>query len=174
MIEIMLIASLCFVCLSIAWFTVKTGISPMPSSSRACATILKASEQGSEGLIIDLGSGWGTLVFALARKYPASQIIGYELSWLPWLYSQACKVMFGLHNVQLIRQDFLTADLPEAAILTCYLFPQGMNALQIKMAESHYTNCLLISNTFALPDREPEQTIRLHDLYNTPVYIYQL
>jgi hypothetical protein len=158
--------------LSIAWFTLHTGISPMPSSTKACRAILKASEQADQGTIIDLGSGWGTLLFALARKYPERPVIGYELSWLPWAYSQACKTIFGLHNLNVLRQNFLTADLSEASLLVCYLFPEGMIDLQQKLSHGQRPDTLLISSTFALPDREPTQTIRLDDLYNTPIYIY--
>jgi len=146
----------------------------MPSSVKACRAILDVSEQAPEGSIIDLGSGWGTLAFALAQKYPERPVIGYELSWLPWVYSRLCKTIFGLHNLKILRQNFLTADLSEASLLVCYLFPKGMIALQQKLSHGQSPDTLLISSTFALPDRKPTQTIRLNDLYNTPIYIYQL
>ncbi|PJA32853.1 MAG: hypothetical protein CO187_02875 [Zetaproteobacteria bacterium CG_4_9_14_3_um_filter_53_7] len=174
MFEAVLVACISLVCLSIMWFTLRTGISPMPSSPRACQAMLKASEQAAEGTMIDLGSGWGTLVFALARKYPERRIIGYELSWLPWFYARVCKSIFRLHHVQLLRQDFLTAELPAASSLVCYLFPQGMQALSVKLAQPQYRNMLLVSSTFALPNKRPVQTIELNDLYHSPIYIYQL
>jgi len=169
-ITLIIIIGLCG--LSIAWFTLHTGISPMPSSTKARRAILKASEQAGEGSIIDLGSGWGTLLFALARKYPERPVIGYELSWLPWIFSIISKTIFGLHNVKILRQSFLTADLTAASLLVCYLFPKGMLDLQQKLCHGQHPDTLLISSTFALPDREPTQTIRLKDLYNTPIYIY--
>ena len=172
MLEVILIVIIVLCGLSITWFTLRTGISPMPSSTKACRTILKASEQAGRGTIIDLGSGWGTLLFALARKYPERPVIGYELSWLPWIYSQICKTIFGLHNVKTLRQNFLTADLSEAALLVCYLFPRGMSELQQKLSHGQHPDTLLISSTFALPDNQPSQTIRLDDLYSTPIYIY--
>jgi len=46
--------------------------------------------------------------------------------------------------------------------------------LQQKLAAEHGANRLLISSTFALPASTPEQTTRLDDLYNTPIYSYQL
>lgn len=174
MLEIILITIIVLCGLSIAWFTLKLGISPMPSSAKACHAILEASEQTGEGSIIDLGCGWGTLLFALARKYPERPVIGYELSWLPWAYSLVYKTIFRLHHVKIYRQSFLTADLSEAALLVCYLFPTGMTELQGKLSQEQSADTLLISSTFALPDNEPAQTIRLDDLYNTPIYIYRL
>jgi len=110
MFEIALTALISLCCISMLWFTLKTAISPMPSSGRACRTILKASEQASEGAMIDLCSGWGGLLFALARKYPDLPVIDYELSWLPWIYSQAYRVIFRLKNVRIYRKNFLTAQ----------------------------------------------------------------
>lgn len=172
MFEIGLIAVVGLGCLSIVWFTIKIGISPMPSSAKVCRAIVKASEDAPEGSIIDLGSGWGTLLFALARKYPDRQVIGYELSWVPWVCTKAYKTIFGLNNVQIYRQNFLSVDLSEASLLVCYLFPKGMIDLQKKLAGE---SCpMLISSTFALPGCEPVETVRLDDLYNTPIYIYSL
>ena len=175
LIEIILGTLLCLACLSIAWFTVITGISPMPSSAKACSAILKASEQDcSQGTVIDLGCAWGTLVFALARKYPGRRIVGYELSWLPWIYARLYKMMFGFDQVQILRENFLEVDLPEPSLMVCYLYPEGMENLQAKLSQLECNHILLISNTFALPGTEPIQTIQLDDLYNSPVYLYRL
>ena len=102
---------------SVVWFALKIGISPMPSSAKAKRAILTASEAAAEGIIIELGSGWGTLIFALARKYPHRRVIGYEISWLPWLYTYLYKSIFRLHHVEIYRQKFLTADLSSASLL---------------------------------------------------------
>ncbi|ATX79089.1 Methyltransferase small domain-containing protein [Mariprofundus aestuarium] len=175
MLEIVVIAVITLCCLSILWFTLKTGISPMPSSGKVCRCILKASEQASEGTIIDLGCGWGGMAFALARKYPDRQVIGYEVSWLPWAWSKLCKSILQLQNLKLCRLNFLTTELPEASLLVCYLHPKGMIDLQKKLSSNRQgVNSLLISSTFALPESSPVETIRLKDLYNTPIYIYRL
>ena len=174
MLEVILIIIISLCGLSITWFTIKLGISPMPSSKKACEAILKTSEQAGQGSIIDLGSGWGTLLFALARKYPEHQVIGYELSWLPWIYSRICKTIFGLHNLKILRLNFLAADISSASLLVCYLHPKGMIDLQKKLSQGQYSNTLLISSTFALPEEKSAQTIQLDDLYNTPIYIYRL
>ena len=171
MIEIGLIALIGLAGLSLVWFTLKSGISPMPSSRKARRAILKASEAAGEGSIIELGSGWGGLLFALARKYPERQVIGYELSWLPWAFSHLCKTLYRLHKVDIHRQNFLAADISAASLLVCYLFPKGMIDLQKKLTEEG-SNALLISSTFALPGCEPMQVSYLDDLYNTPIYVY--
>ncbi len=130
-------------------------------------------ENSGTGPIVDLGSGWGTLVVALARKYPHRQVIGYELSLVPWLFSKIRKSVSGLDNLELYRSDFLDADLSDASVLTCYLFPGGMVSLEDKLERDNISDVLIVSSTFALPSSEPVKVIRVKDIYNTPVYLYR-
>ena len=172
MFKIGLIAIIGLGCLTVVWFTISIGISPMPSSAKAKRAMLQASEAADDGPIIDLGCGWGGVLFGLARKYPERQVIGYELSWLPWLYAYLYKSLCRLDNVEIHRQNFLIADISEASLLVCYLFPQAMIDMQKKLAEEKCANTLLISNTFALPAYEASKIMRLNDLYKSPIYIY--
>lgn len=81
-IEFILPVILIFVLLSIVWSTLRTGISPTKSSGKASRAMLNLVDDCVvDGPIVDLGSGWGTLVIPLARKYPNQQVIGYELSF---------------------------------------------------------------------------------------------
>lgn len=73
-----------------------------------------------------------------------------------------------------MRRNFLSCELPKAALLVCYLYPDGMKKLADKLLQEQSVSGMLISNTFALPNREPEQIIRLDDLYKSPIYIYRL
>ena len=120
----------------------------------------------------DLGSGWGTLVIALARKYPRQQVIGYELSWVPWLVSIIWKYSLRLDNLTLYRKDFKKAELSIASILFCYLFPGGMVALHEKLKRELINEILIVSNTFALPSCQPTKVIRLKDIYHTQICVY--
>ncbi len=123
--------------------------------------------------MIDLGSGWGTLVTTLARKFPDRQIIGYELSIIPWLFSLLIKQLLHLNNLTLYRKNFLHEDL-SGAILLCYLLPENMALLAKKINQDQLPATLLISNTFALPDHKPQETLRIHDVYRSPLYIYKI
>ena len=158
--------------ISIIWTTLQTGISPMMSSGKACQAMLAAIDKSVNGPLIDLGSGWGTLVIALARKYPHQRVIGYELSWFPWLVSIIRKYSLRLDNLTLYRKDFKKAELSNASILFCYLFPEGMVALENKLKRELLNEVLIVSNTFALPSCQPSKVIRLKDVYQTPIYNY--
>lgn len=172
-IETILIACILIAAVSIVLTSMKTGISPSPSSGRTSRAIVTATENSGTGPIVDLGSGWGTLVIALARKYPHRQVIGYELSFVPWLFSSIRKSLSGLDNLALYRRDFLSADLSEASVLTCYLFPGGMVSLKDKLEGDTIRDVLIVSSTFALPASNPSKVIRVKDIYRTTVYLYR-
>ena len=170
--ELILIVITLLVGLSIIWSTLKTGISPMMSSSQACQAMLASVESTSNRPIIDLGSGWGTLVVAVARQYPNQKVIGYELSCLPWLVSVIRKYCLRLDNLTLYRKDFRGAELGDASILFCYLFPAGMLALHEKLVSERVGELMIVSNTFALPTCTPIRITKLKDIYQTPIYLY--
>jgi hypothetical protein len=172
-IEIILIALTLIAAISIVLTTMKTGISPSPSSGKTLRAIAGAAENSGTGPIVDLGSGWGTLVAALAKKYPHRQVIGYELSFVPWLFSSIRKYVSGLDNLTLFRRNFLNANLSNASVLTCYLFPGGMVSLKDKLERDNIKDVLIVSSTFALPDSEPIKVIQVKDIYSTPVYLYR-
>lgn len=162
-----------FITVSIIYSTVKLGISPMPSSNKAYNAMVKLAEETGSGSIIDLGCGWGNFVIRMAKKCPQRQIVGYELSLLPWLTSSLFKKVLGLKNLTLYRQDFYQADLSNASVLVCYLFPEAMNKIKHKLLSEQHQIDFLISNNFALPSSKPYKIMQLDDFYRSPVYLYR-
>ncbi|WP_199671112.1 class I SAM-dependent methyltransferase [Salinibius halmophilus] len=169
-IETIAVAFALLAALSIVWSTVRTGIPPMMSNASARSAMLKQINC-SDGDIIDLGSGWGTLLMAAAKQHPQRQIIGYEVSWLPWLYARLRLAKYP--NVRVYRQDFRHASLASASILLCYLMPKGMQTLAGLLAQYPDQQITIISNNFSLPALSATKTLQLNDLYKSPIYVYQ-
>lgn len=175
---ILLLGSGVLLLLTIVFSTLKTGIPPMPSTGQARAELLRqverlaAQEQGLT--LIDLGSGWGHLVIPLARRFPQHQVIGYELSFFPWLVSLLLKKLLRLENLLVHRKDFLKADLSAADFLICYLMPLAMSHLTGHLQQQKSMPRWLISHFFALPGWQPMHQIELRDLYRSPIYVYCL
>jgi len=193
-----------FIGASIVWSTLSLGISPMPSSKKARLAMLQligeierqseretevkieketeietergtgAEQQADGGAIFELGSGWGNLLIPLAKKYPEREVVGYELSLIPWLTSSLLKKILGLKNLQVHRQNFLRADLSRASVILCYLFPAGMQGLENKLKADSDKPDYLISNNFALPSHTPDKTLQIDDFYRSPIYLYAL
>lgn len=164
---------------SILLGTLRTGISPMPSSGKAQRQVIRFLEQNpqtNQGQhLIECGSGWGNLAFKLARRFPNDQITGYELSLLPWLFSRIAVRLSGLSNVRIVRANFLKQDLSAADVLVSYLHPQGMQKLQQQLArQSKDKPRELISIYFALPGCHALEQQTLQDLHRTRIYRYRL
>lgn len=163
------IAIFLVILISVGRHTFVLGISPMPSSPRAIRELILLVKS-ADSPIVELGSGWGILSYKLARAFPERQVIGYELSPVPYLFSVLIKYFFTLTNLKLVRANFLHQKIPVGAILVCYLYPGGMSEVEKKLEE--YKSSSLISNTFALPNKKADKIIRLEDIYKTPIYLY--
>lgn len=180
----------------------RNGITPMPSSSAAARTMAEAarselrrlksdggnsSHRAEYPYIIEAGSGWGTTVFALARSLPEARIVGYENSPLPYLVSRLLRRLLGFENVELHLADFRRVDLSAADIVVCYLFPGGMRRIAGQLgcrrdwgeqtgAQSTGTRPrapVVISNTFSLPGRKADRSIRTGDASLSEIFIYR-
>ncbi len=173
-IESVLITAVFIIGASIIFSTMRVGIPPMPSSKKAYQAIIQMTEETGSGPIYDLGSGWGSLVIRLAKKYPDRQVVGYELSFFPYFITKLVKRVLGLHNLILHREDFLKADLSEASVITCYLFPAAMKEIHSKLEHDLEKLQFIISNNFALPSYQASKVIQLDDFYKSPIYMYRL
>ena len=178
--------------LSILIGSLRAGISPMPSSRKAHQAVLsmlemsesvKDSHNGRGLTLIDCGSGWGHLVFQLARRYPETQVIGYELSFIPWLASCLLARFLLMNNLTIYRENFSGTNLPvplsQGDILFTYLYPKGMARLAELLTSEELSkhsgrSQQLVSICFALPGFEPDEQQTLNDLYQTRIYRYRL
>lgn len=159
---------------SILFSTLRYGMSPMPSMGQARRVMLSQITEPPSGAIVDMGSGWGTLAIPFARRFPDTTVIGYEVSWFPWMTSCLLAKTLRLSNLHFYRRDFRRADLSGATVLLCYLMAQGMQAVSERLRQNPGSVQWVISHHFALPGWRPVKTLELADIYRTPVYTYSV
>jgi len=159
--------------LSIVYWSVKNGISPMPTSRKTKAQLLSMLPLISKGIIYELGCGWGTLAFPLAQKYPNFQVIALETSPIPYSFCQLRLWLYPLPNLLFQKKDYLNASLYDSALIVCYLYPQAMNTLKAKFEKELKLNTWVLSNTFAIPSWKPFIVNEIDDLYHTKIYLYK-
>lgn len=84
-------------------------IAPIPSMPRINRLlILKIRELDSaDGDILDIGSGYGSTVFALAKAFPNRRIIACEISWIPLLFSKMTARLLRRRNIVFLHADGL-------------------------------------------------------------------
>ena len=157
----------------IAVYAAITDVPPVPTSRRVKAAMLDLIPADFAGTVYDLGSGWGTLTVALARRWPKATVIGIERSPVPWLVSKGRLALAGLPNARVIRGDMFRRPIQDADLALCYLLSPTMARLSPKLAAELRPGAAVISNTFALPGREPATVVEVADMYRSKVYFYR-
>ncbi len=171
---LLLLAVLLAGMLSIVFHTLRTGISPMPTSGKVRRQLLSLLPEEIEGTVLELGSGWGTLAFALADHCPRARVVAFELSPLPYAFSRLRQRLAPRPNLRLLREDFFRASFSEASAVVCYLFPGAMTRLAPRLAGELAPGTRVLSHTFALRGWKPLRTLVVDDLYRTPIYLYEI
>ena len=139
---------------SIVLYQVRTGVPPMSSSAAEAAAVIALLQHAGlpeRPVIYDLGSGWGSLVVALALAFPHAEIRGVELSPLPYLVSRLRTR--NLANVTLRRGDLYACDLTDADAATCYLMPKSMPKLASLFDRALAAGTPVVSLSFWFRDR---------------------
>lgn len=143
------------------------------STSRVkIAAFMEAVPMKAGQLLVDLGCGDGR-VLRQARSRYGIRAVGYELN--PMAYFRARLRCFGVKGVQVKWQNFWTADLSEADVVFCYLFPDVMRILAGKLRSELKPGAVIVSCNFALPGLAPDRVLRPgNSLHNDPIYIYRV
>jgi len=159
--------------LSVIVFSLKLGISPLPTSAQVRVALLSLVPGDTAGEVHELGAGWGGLALSLARHCPRAKVVAWERSWLPWAVTWSRARLARAPNLEVRRADFLAADLGQASVLVCYLFTGGMRALDEKLRRERPGAAVsVVTNTFLLHGWPPERVLTVDDLYRTKVARY--
>lgn len=158
--------------LSVVLWTLRNGISPMPTSEKVKNNVLASIPPETQGIIVDLGSGWGNIAVQIAKLFPHCQIIGYETSPIPYYFSRFWAWYSHIPNVHFVRKDIFKVSLNQVSLIYCYLYPGAMKKLSKKLSEELKPGTIVISNTFSIPGWDPLRVLQVKDIYNTRVYVY--
>jgi hypothetical protein len=131
-----------------------------------------AEEQAAS--FVDLGSGLGGTLFALAKSRPECTFTGFETAPVPFLISSARQLLGQFPNVRICYGSIWDADLSQYDVVYCFLSPVPMPRLHDKARAEMRTDCLLISNTFHVENFEPDRTIVIEDGRKTNLLIWRL
>jgi predicted O-methyltransferase YrrM len=175
MFSLALLIVVIFSAVTIVFYTLRNGISPMPTGGRVNRVVLDVlSDVNPNGRIVELGSGWGTLALGIGKRLPKCSVVGYENSPVPYFVSHLLRVVLVGANVVFDRVDFYRVALSGFDVAVCYLYPGAMEKLREKFASELRPGTLVVSHTFAVPGWEPERVVEVSDLYRTKVYVYRV
>jgi ubiquinone/menaquinone biosynthesis C-methylase UbiE len=114
-------------------------------------------------LLYDLGSGDGRILIAAAKKYRI-KAVGFEVD--PGLVKLAREKIKQENLEQLVevrQEDFMTADLSSASIVTLYLSHDGNQALKPVLLRQLQPGARIVSYTFDMGDWPPKITESYRD-----------
>lgn len=154
-------------------YAIRLGVPPMPSGLAAKRAMLELLPERIDGVIYDLGSGWGGLAFALARRYPENRVVGIELSPVPYLAARLRLLISGRRNLTFERTDFLRRDLSDAGACTCYLMIWAMRRLEPYLKEQLPAGAVVVSHAFAFVDWPPDERVHVPEAGSTWFYRYR-
>lgn len=139
--------------------------------TRISAFLQKVDIQPGQ-FFVDLGCGDGRVLRAM-RKKVAVIAVGYELNPLACFLARIQCI--GDRSIEIRRRDFMKADLSEADVVFCYLFPDVMKRLAKKLRAELRPGALVASCNFELPGFVPESILRpAGALHRDPIYLYRM
>ncbi|WP_374764895.1 hypothetical protein [Yunchengibacter salinarum] len=157
----------------------RTGVPPMPSSRAEKAALMTLLPRQHDGLIVDLGVGWGGLLADALRRCPEARGLGVDISPLPLMVARlrfARQPRARLMRVEagrfLVRNPF-TGQGP--VVLLLFLGPAMMTRLAPDLRAALPPGSLVLCNAFALPGWTPETRLELGDgLTTRRIYRYRV
>ncbi|MEK7245502.1 MAG: class I SAM-dependent methyltransferase [Pseudomonadota bacterium] len=112
---------------------------------------------------LDLGSGFGGTVLALAAKHGEGEFVGIESAPLPFALSWLRTTFSGLPQARVVHGDFWKLDLAGFDLVYAFLSPAPMAELFRKARAEMTPGSLFVSNTFEVPGETPERSVELND-----------
>ncbi len=147
---------------------VRTRVPLYLSSPRATQAL--AARLPQQAALLDLGCGLGGPLARLRGLRPDLRLAGVEAAPLNWLIA---RLRLGRH-ADIRLGDLWDSDLSQADVVYAYLSPAPMARLWQKARQEMHPGSLLISNTFAIPGIEPDETIELHDFSHARLLIWRM
>ena len=141
------------------------------STSRVrISAFLDAVPMKAGQLLVDVGCGDGRILRQVGRRYGV-RALGYELNLLAYLKAKI--FCLGCRNIQIKWRNFWAADLSDADVVFCYLFPDVMGDLGAKLKSDLKPGAVVVSCNFPIPGFSPKRVLRPgNSLHNDPIYVY--
>lgn len=126
----------------------------VPSSDDSVSTMVKLARVMPGERAVDLGSGDGRLIIALAHR--GVRATGVEIDDGRWQLTNSAIRMQRLEGLaRVIHGSFWKQDLSPYDIIVLYGIPSIMERLERKIINEAKDNCRVVSNRFQFPNWKP-------------------
>ena len=174
----LIVVAILIVSVVFIYFTVSAGFMRSSPSVPSCGRVKRAMladaalylSEKQNLLVMDLGSGWGSLLLPLAKEFPEHTFIGIEYAFIPYMVS--CWRARKLKNLQFKRENFFESDISGTDIMFLFLLTSTMSKLSKKCIAEAKTGAIAYANRFPMQGIKPEKKVSFGSDYET-YYIYK-
>jgi predicted RNA methylase len=163
-----------------AYYWLRTGAQTFPSTpaarDRITAVIkedMARAPKDKPYIIYDLGSGSGQLSWHIANNLPQAQVIGIELSWIPYFRAVILQKMTRKKNLKFTRVNFWTHDISNASVVVTYLTEALMPRVGEKLRSELPQDALVICNKYGIPHWTPHDIVKVQSPISKRLLIYR-
>ncbi|MCI5065936.1 methyltransferase [bacterium] len=134
-------------------YAVFKGAVYIPTSRADIKRVLKLLVPREEDRAIDLGSGDGRLVLALARA-GVRECVGVEINYLLVIFSRLRVLLSRRRNVTIRHQDIWSTDLRPYSIVILFFVPIHMEKMKEKILQEMKPGSRVASVWYEIPEME--------------------
>ncbi len=152
-------------------------IAPIPSMPRINQLLVRKIQEldPTDGDILDIGSGYGSSVLALAKAFPNRRIIACEISWVPLLFSKITAKLLRRRNIVFLHADGFAYAANHSKVSSAFFyFPVTKKVHRALQNMSQTYRGFLYANTYPHPDLRPIDVLPAHDLFKSRLFVYDL
>lgn len=144
-----------------------------PTSTPTYLMLLPELPTDKEFSFIDLGCGFGDLLFFLAKQRPSGRYVGVEVGILPCLVGKVRALLFGKGRVTIKYQSIWSTDLSTFDYVYTFLSPAPMNTVWQKVSSEMSKGSTYINNSFSVPAPATRE-IQVRDEKGSVLYVHVL
>jgi len=142
----------------------------VPTPESVADEMLELAWVRTGDVVYDLGSGDGRIPILAAQKYGA-RAVGIEIDpRLVEIARQVAREGEVVAKVTFIEDDFFTADISDATVVTLYLSPAVNARLEARLRRELKPETRIVSHEFPIADWIPVRHVRGRD--GTELYLY--
>lgn len=145
------------VLMTIYWTSFRTQVPLFLTNRTTAGAVASLLPQGRPIRLLDIGSGTGSLLRHLAQIRPDSQFTGIEAAPAPYLIGRL--LARGQINLTQHRGNFFETSWSDYDVVYAFLSPVPMAQVWTKAMQEMPTGSILISNSFAIPGRTPDEIV---------------
>ncbi|OGY59341.1 MAG: hypothetical protein A3F24_00630 [Candidatus Colwellbacteria bacterium RIFCSPHIGHO2_12_FULL_44_17] len=118
--------------------------------------LIGLAEIKDSDIVYDLGAGDGRIVLEIAKQFPTTRVVGFEISITLFLVAVARLRLAGVRNARILFKNFYKQNLAEANVVTIFLMPFAMKKLERQFKSQLKPGTRILSYCFPLPESQGE------------------